>query len=47
MLKLAYSFGVFDDDLRGFKKLETLLTQIPTHLKSDLEHVIKTLNSEK
>lgn len=32
MLKLAYSFGAFDQDQRGFKKLQDLLTDLPKHL---------------
>lgn len=47
MLKLAYAFGVFDNDQRGLKKLESLLTEIPTHLKSDLGHIIQSLDSEE
>ena len=32
MLKLAYSFGVFDGDKRGFNKVYELLTKIPKEL---------------
>lgn len=47
MLKLAYAFGVFDNDQRGLKKLESLLKEIPTHLKRDLGHIIQSLDSEE
>ena len=55
MLKLAYSFGVFDHDQRGFKKLQELLTGLPKHVSSNyssmmnsiyiLEDQVKTLSS--
>ena len=32
MLKLAYSFGVFEGDMRGFNKLYNLLTKLPKTL---------------
>ena len=46
MLKLAYSFGAFDNDQRGFKKLMDLLTGIPTKINSDKKHFMdKVINS--
>lgn len=35
MLKLAYTFGVFEHDQRGLKKLLDILTGIPKIIKSD------------
>ena len=35
MLKLAYTFGVFDGDKRGFNKLVELLTNIPKIISKD------------
>jgi len=40
MLKLAYSFGVFDNDSAGLKKLHTLLTDLPRKISSDYEKTI-------
>lgn len=34
LLKLAYTFGVFDNDEAGYNKLISLLTEAPTHLES-------------
>ena len=42
MLRLAYSFGAFDQDQRGYKKLMDLLTGIPR--KIDDKHVVKRLD---
>ena len=42
LLKLAYSFGVFDHDARGFKKLYDLLTGIPT--KVNFHEVFKSMD---
>ena len=43
MLKLAYSFGAFDQDQRGFKKLQDLLTSLPK--KIDVKgHIIDSLD---
>ena len=35
MLRLAYSFGVFDSDKRGFNKLYNLLTKIPKKISEN------------
>ena len=35
LLKLAYSFGVFDKDMRGFTKLYDILTKIPTIISKE------------
>lgn len=35
LIKLAYSFGVFDGDIQGSKKLDSLLNDIPRRLKED------------
>ena len=35
MLKLAYSFGVFDQDEKGFKEVYELLTNIPKKIDSE------------
>ena len=35
MLKLAYSFGAFDQDQRGFKKLLELLTSLPKKIDAE------------
>ncbi len=43
MLKLGYSFGAFDQDQKGFKKLQNLLTSLPRNLKPNCEHVINEL----
>ena len=40
MLKLAYSFGVFDQDQRGFKKLQDLLTSLPKKIDADNGYII-------
>ena len=34
LLKLAYTFGVFDNNESGYNKLRSLLTEAPTHLES-------------
>ena len=44
MLKLAYSFGVFDNDQRGFKKLQELLTEIPTKISSSEYGILSTVS---
>ena len=36
ILKLAYSFGAFDQDNVGMKKLHELLTGVPRHLTGDI-----------
>ena len=44
MLKLAYSFGAFDQDQRGFKKLQDLLTSLPRKIDADKEYIIDRIN---
>ena len=45
LLKLAYSFGVFDGDSRGYKKLYELLTDIPRKIKEeDLRGIINIID---
>ena len=42
MLKLAYSFGVFDNDPQAYKKLEGILYDIPRKLSSsDITRLVK------
>ena len=43
MLKLAYSFGAFDQDQKGFKKLQDLLTSLPRTISSNYSHIIDTI----
>ena len=43
MLKLAYSFGAFDNDQKGFKKLIDLLTGIPRTLALEQGKTIEKL----
>ena len=45
MLKLAYSFGAFDQDQRGYKKLIDLLTGIPRTIKAEQGYIIKKLTN--
>lgn len=45
MLKLAYSFGAFDQDQRGFKKLLDLLTDLPRNISSNYSHIMKNICS--
>lgn len=54
MLKLAYCFGVFDGDVQGYKKLESLLNDIPRKLKEndikillEMEETILSENENK
>ena len=44
MLKLAYSFGAFDGDNRGYKKVYELLTEIPRHISSNHEYLMDIIN---
>lgn len=44
MLKLAYSFGVFDQDQRGFKKLQDLLTSLPKKIEAG--YIIDRIDSK-
>lgn len=46
MLKLAYSFGAFDNDQKGFKKLIDLLTGIPRTLALEQGKTIEKLFDE-
>ena len=46
MLKLAYSFGAFDQDQRGFKKLQDLLTSLPGKINSQQGHIIDRLDNQ-
>jgi len=43
MLKLAYSFGAFDQDQSGTKKLQSLLTDLPRNISSSYEHIIRLI----
>ena len=43
MLKLAYSFGAFDQDQRGFKKLQELLTSLPKNISPNYTHIITNI----
>ena len=44
MLKLAYSFGAFDQDQRGFKKLQDLLTGLPKKIDAEQGYVLKKID---
>ena len=46
MLKLAYSFGAFDHDQRGFKKTLDLLTNIPRTLDEDKGYIIDRIDGQ-
>ena len=46
MLKLAYSFGAFDQDQRGFKKLKDLLTDLPRKITADQGYIIDRIDSQ-
>lgn len=45
MLKLAYSFGAFDQDQRGFKKLQDLLTSLPRTISPNYSYIIDSISS--
>ena len=45
MLKLAYSFGAFDQDQRGYKKLLELLTGLPKKIDADKKSVLAFISS--
>ncbi len=47
MLKLAYSFGAFDQDQRGFKKLQELLTDLPRNVSANYSHIMESISSLK
>lgn len=44
MLKIAYSFGAFDNDTRGFKKCIDLLTDLPTKINKDIGYALERLD---
>lgn len=46
MLKLAYSFGAFDQDQRGFKKLQDLLTGLPKKIDSQQGYIFDRLDNQ-
>ena len=45
MIKLAYSFGVFDGDKRGFNKLYDLLTKIPKTTNIEESNIVRSLEA--
>ena len=44
MLKLAYSFGAFDQDQRGVKKLQELLTSLPKNISPNYAHIMDSIS---
>lgn len=46
MLKIAYSFGAFDQDQRGFKKLIDLLTSLPRRINSESGYIIEQIDNQ-
>lgn len=46
MLKLAYSFGAFDQDQRGFKKLQDLLTGLPKKIDSEQAYIFEQIDQQ-
>ena len=44
MLKLAYSFGSFDHDQRGYKKVYELLTGIPSSISKEYGYVVEKID---
>lgn len=46
MLKLAYSFGAFDQDQRGFKKLQDLLTSLPKKIDADNGYIMEQIDRQ-
>ncbi|MBD9098951.1 hypothetical protein EGP98_05115, partial [bacterium] len=46
MLKLAYSFGAFDQDQRGFKKLQDLLTSLPKKIDSEQAYIFEQIDQQ-
>lgn len=44
MLKLAYSFGAFDQDQRGLKKVQDLLTGLPKKIDADNGFIIDQID---
>ena len=43
MLKLAYSFGAFDQDQRGIKKLQDLLVGLPKKIDLEQAHIFEQI----
>lgn len=46
LLKVAYSFGAFDHDQRGFKKLLDLLTGLPKKVDADKEYIFEQIDNQ-
>lgn len=46
MLRLAYSFGVFDNDQRGLKSLIALLTDLPRKIDSNNEYILTQIDRQ-
>lgn len=46
MLKLAYSFGAFDQDQRGFKKLRYLLTGLPKKIDAEQGYIFEQIDKQ-
>lgn len=46
MLKVAYSFGVFDYDQRGYKYTLDLLTGLPKHVGEDKGYIFEQIDSQ-
>lgn len=46
MLKLAYSFGAFDQDQRGFKKLQDLLTGLPKKINAEQGYIFEQIDKQ-
>mgnify|MGYP000196345105 FL=1 len=46
MLKLAYSFGAFDQDQRGFKKLQDLLTGLPKKIDAEQGYIFEQIDKQ-
>lgn len=45
MLKLAYTFGVFDNDQSGMKRCYDLLTKLPTKINYDMGYILDRLDN--
>lgn len=46
MLKLAYSFGAFDQDQRGYKKLQDLLTSLPKKIDAEQGYIFDQIDKQ-
>lgn len=46
VLKLAYSFGAFDQDQKGFKKLQELLTGLPKKIRSEQGYIFNQIDEQ-